>query len=238
VNVVTALVANRQTAILAEPRQGAFNHPAVTPKALLGFDADASNPTENPFAVQVATATAHVVALVRVEFVGAFAGTAPGTFDRRDGLDQLFEDGLVRDIGGGEEDREGDAVAVDNEVTLRARLAPIRRIRPGFRPPFLAGTLAASSAARSQSIWSASPKVFKRCWCNRSHTPALPQSRKRRQQVMPQPQFISWGSISQGIPLFKTNKMPVRAARLGMRGRPPFGLGRSGGSNGSTVAHS
>ena len=31
--------------------------------------------------------------------------------------------------------------------------------------------------------------------------------------------------------------MPVRAARSGTRGRPPLGLGGSGGSSGSTIAH-
>ncbi len=38
------------------------------------------------------------------------------------------------------------------------------------------------------------------------------------EQVMPEPQPISWGSISQGMPLFSTNRMPVRAARSSMRG--------------------
>ena len=53
-----------------------------------------------------------------------------------------------------------------------------------------------------------------------------------------EPQPISWGSISQGIPLFSTKTMPVRAARLSMRGLPPWGLGGSGGRSGSMVSHS
>jgi hypothetical protein len=53
--------------------------------------------------------------------------------------------------------------------------------------------------------------------------------RCRRKHVMPDPQPISWGSISQG--------MPLSAARCGIGGRPPFGLGRSGGSNGSIRVH-
>lgn len=65
------------------------------------------------------------------------------------------------------------------------------------------------------------------------------QSRRRRQHVIPLPQPSSWGSISQGMSLFKTNKMPVSAARSGMlRGRPPLGRGGSGGSNGATIAQS
>src|SRR5215204_680668 len=46
------------------------------------------------------------------------------------------------------------------------------------------------------------------------------------------------GNISQGMPLFSTNSMPVRAARSSMRGLPPLGLGGSSGSSGSITSHS
>jgi hypothetical protein len=98
--------------------------------------------------------------------------------------------------------------------------------------------VALSTHARDQSIWSASPKRFRRVWCNLRQTPALCQSRRRRQQVIPEPQPISWGSISQGIPVLSTNRMPARQARSGMRGRPPLGLGFFGGSNGWMVVQS
>jgi hypothetical protein len=40
------------------------------------------------------------------------------------------------------------------------------------------------------------------------------------------------------MPLFKTNTMPQSAARLEMlRGRPPFGLGGSGGNSGAMMPH-
>ena len=39
------------------------------------------------------------------------------------------------------------------------------------------------------------------------------------------------------MPLFKTKMMPVRAARSGMRGLPPLGLGSSFGSSGSIASH-
>ncbi len=56
---------------------------------------------------------------------------------------------------------------------------------------------------------------------------------------MPEPQPISWGSISQGMPLFSTKTMPVRAARLSMRGLPPSGfLGGSSGRSGLMVCQS
>ena len=97
--------------------------------------------------------------------------------------------------------------------------------------------LAESKAARSHSIWLASPRRSKSTWCSRSHTPASCHSRNRRQHVTPEPQPISWGNISQGMPLLRTKMIPVRAARLSTRGLPPFGLGGSGGSRGSITSH-
>jgi hypothetical protein len=81
------------------------------------------------------------------------------------------------------------------------------------------------------------PRRSRRTRWSVSHTPACCQSRRRRQQVMPEPQPISWGSISHGMPERRTNRMPVRAARSGTRGRPPLGLGGSGGRSGSITAH-
>jgi hypothetical protein len=101
----------------------------------------------------------------------------------------------------------------------------------------LAGTEALSIQARLQSMAPARPKRSNRTRCSLSQTPAACQSRSRRQHVIPDPQPISCGNISQGMPLFSTNRMPVSAARCGNGGRPPFGLGRSGGSTGSMTAH-
>jgi hypothetical protein len=122
-------------------------------------------------------------------------------------------------------------------MALAARFAAIRRIRPGLRAPLLAGAKALSTLARRQSILSASPKRSKTDWCKRAQTPACCQSRKRRQQVTPLPQPISWGNISQGMPLLSTKRIPVKAARSGTRGRPPFGLGGSGGNSGLMLSH-
>jgi hypothetical protein len=107
-----------------------------------------------------------------------------------------------------------------------------------FFGPFLAGTLAESKEARSQSIWSASPRRSSRACTRRCHTPASCHSLRRRQQVTPLPQPISLGSISQGMPLFSTKTMPVRAARSSRRGLPPWGLGDSSGKSGSTISQS
>jgi hypothetical protein len=85
---------------------------------------------------------------------------------------------------------------------------------------------------------SASPSLSSKTWWRRFQTPALCQSRKRRQQVIPEPQPISGGRYSQGKPVESTKRMPRSTSRLGMRGRPPLGLDGSGGNNGSTTNQS
>ena len=110
--------------------------------------------------------------------------------------------------------------------------------RSNFEPPPGAGTMPASRLARDQSSCSAPARVSNSFWCSRSQTPAACQSRNRRQQVIPLPQPISCGSISQGMPVCRTNRIPAKAARFEMRGLPPFGFSGSSGSRGSTICQS
>jgi hypothetical protein len=85
---------------------------------------------------------------------------------------------------------------------------------------------------------SAPPKRSSSTRWSRFQTPASCHSLRRRQQVIPDPQPISLGSISQGMPVLSTNTMPASVARLSTRGRPPLGLGGSFGKSGSITAHS
>jgi len=66
-----------------------------------------------------------------------------------------------------------------------------------------------------------------------SQVPSSCQSRSRRQQVIPLPQFNSAGKSSHPMPVLRTNKMPVNAARWGTGGRPPLGERTCGGRSGS-----
>jgi hypothetical protein len=142
-------------------------------------------------------------------------------------------------IGSREGHRQRHTSAVHDDVTLRAQLATIRRVLAGLVAPPGAGTLALSSDARVQSMCPASCNHCRSARCRRFHTPAPCPSLRRRQHVIPLPQPNSWGSISQGMPLFKTKTMPMSAARSVMlRGRPPLGFGGSGGKSGATISHS
>ena len=173
-----------------------------------------------------------------MQLLGALARSATRFADRLDSIHRLLQDLGVVDVRGRVDHRERDAISVDHDVALRARLALVRRIRSGLLAPRGAATLDESNEALSHSIWSASPNRSKSLVCSLSHTPASCHSLRRRQQVIPEPQPISWGNISRGMPLLSTKIMPVRAARSSMRGLPPLGLGGSSGNSGSITSQS
>ena len=231
-------IANLQPAIAIEPGQCPLHDPAMAPKALAGIDPTSRNARSDASLPQSLPTPRKVIGFVRVQLIRSLARPSARALDRLNGIDRRLQHPGVMDIGRRLGYGERDPVSVGHNMALRARFAAIRRIRSGFSAPPGAGTLAESSDARDQSTWSASPSRSSSTWCILRHTPAFCQSRRRRQQVMPLPQPISWGSISHGIPLRSTNRMPVSAARFATRGRPPLGLGGSGGSNGSMIAHS
>jgi hypothetical protein len=239
VDVVPLLVADREPTVLGKPRQCALYNPPVSTQRLTTLDPLLRYAYLDTPLAQRPTALFVIVGFVGVKLLGAFSrATSTRTFDGFYSVHKLFENHRVVDVGSADSYRERDAVPVRNKVALRARFSLIRRIRSGVVAPLLAGTVAESKEARSQSIWSASPNRSSNTRYRRSHTPASCHSRSLRQQVTPEPQPISWGSISQGMPLFSTKVMPVRAARSSTRGRPPLGLGGSDGSSGSMVSHS
>ena len=237
-DVVTPLIANREPAVLRKPSQCALHYPPVPSQLLCALYALSCYTALYPAPSQGSLALLVVVGFVGVKLLGTLPRSASGTLDGFYSVDELFENHRVVNVRRADHRAERDAPSVRNKVALRALLSLIRRILAGFRAPLLAGMEAESRQARSHSIWSASPRRSKSVWCRRSHTPASCHSRNRRQHVTPEPQPISWGNISQGMPLFSTKMMPLRAARSSTRGLPPCGLGGSGGSSGSMISHS
>jgi hypothetical protein len=102
----------------------------------------------------------------------------------------------------------------------------------------LAGNEALSSEQRPKSTAFARPSRSSSARWSRSKTPAACQSRKRRQQVMPEPRPISLGKLAQGMPVRRTNTMPSSTLRSSRGGRPPFGRGGRSGSKGATSDYS
>src|SRR5215212_6736302 len=239
VDVVAPLVANGEPAELGEPRKCTLHHPPITTQLLTTLDSFPGYPNLYTALAESLTTLLEIISFVGVQLIGALPRSASTrTLDGLYGVYQFLKDCRFVFVCCSDHHRERDSTPVANNMALRARFSLIRRIRSGFVAPFLAGMEAESNEALSQSIFSASPRRSRRTRCMRSHTPASCHSCKRRQQVMPEPQPISLGSISQGMPLLRTKMMPVRAARSSMRGLPPFGLGGSLGNNGSTISQS
>jgi hypothetical protein len=173
-----------------------------------------------------------------VQFVGAKSGPTSRTWNGWHTIQQVIQDLGVVNVGSCQQQGQRNALAIDEKMVFRARFAFVRRVGSGFFAPFFAATVAESTAARLQSISPARPSVSKNNWCRRAQTPAACHSLSRRQHVIPLPQPISLGSISHGMPLRSTNKIPVKTDRSDTRGRPPFGFGFSGGNTGATCSHS
>jgi hypothetical protein len=238
-NIGPALVTHAQPPKAVQPGERSLHHPPPAAEALTRINRRAGDPTENVARAESRLILPRAIGFVCMQFVRplAWAAAAPaGDADYE--IDHVLEQRAVVHVRRRELDHERDALRLGQQMVLRARLATIRRIRAGVRSPFFAGTLLESRAARDQSSWLASLKRSSKTWCSVYHTPASCQSRRRRQQVMPLPQPISGGSISQGMPLFNTNRIPVSAARSDMRGRPPLGFGDSGGSRTDITAQS
>jgi hypothetical protein len=134
---------------------------------------------------------------------------------------------------------EGNPLGIGDDMVLAAELAAIGRIAARFFPPCTARTELESIRARDQLILSAPCKRASNVWCSLSQTPRRCQARNRRQAVMPQPQPSSWGSNSQGIPVFSTNKIADNVSRLPTGFRPGYRRRRffGGGNTGSITAH-
>ena len=234
-DVEPAFVADAQAAHSCKPCQGALNNPAVTAEPLTAFHSSAGNARLNAALAASPTAALGVIRLVCVQLARPLARPAAPALDRHHRIEQLSQWHAVMDVRACQHKGQRQAMSVGQKVALCACLTAVRRIRAGGRAPLFAAMDALSIQARLQSIRSARCSCCSSSRCSLSHTPAFCQSRRRLQHVTPEPQPISWGSISQGIPERSTKRIPVSAARLETRGRPPLSLGGSAGSSGSTI---
>jgi len=140
-------------------------------------------------------------------------------------------------VSAGQEDRKRDSAGIANQMTLAAQLGTVGRIRSGLWPPKTARIEQLSIMTLDQSIREYRASQSRSAKWIKPQIPASCHSRKRLQQVIPEPQPSSLGSISQGMPLRRTNRIPLRQARSDMRGRPPFSLDLAGGKRGAIRFH-
>ena len=106
-----------------------------------------------------------------MQFVRAAAGAAGLAADGRDGIQQVFERHAVVDVGPGQQKGEREAAPVRDNVPLRARFAPVCRVRASGLAPLFAAIEALSRHARLQSIRPAARNRRSNARRSRSHTP-------------------------------------------------------------------
>ena len=231
------VIPHAQAAKLIQPRKRPLDHPPPPPEATPVPHATPRHERANPTPAQPTPNRLRVVAAVPEYTVRSSARSTAFALKWGNRIHQGQCFLRVVSIGAGQAHRERDAVSTQIKCRLLPRLARSVGFGPGCAPPHTARTEQLSTITRDQSMSPPRAGQSSSAKCIRSQRPSRCQSRKRRQHVMPDPQSSSHGIICQGIPLRSTNRMPVRQARSGTRGRPPFGRGGGAGKSGSSRSH-
>ncbi len=222
-----------------QPRDRALDDPAIDPQSAAVGGVLLGREWFDPHPAQGLPMRLRVIAPIPLHPLRSPPRSSAFATHGRNRFDQGQQLGDIIGVGTCQYGRQGNALRIRNEMVFAPRFGFVHGIRARFFPPSKARTGLLSTTARDQSIWSAL-----RSWASSvswmcCQTPAACQSRSRRQQVIPEPQPISWGRSSQGMPVFKTNRIPVRAWRwlIGLRPGCRNRLGLGAGNNGSIRFH-
>lgn len=239
-NVGPTFEANAKTTEVVKPRVSTFDHPAEFAQTTAVLcPAPGDHRLDAAFA-KFPAMWFGVVAAIGVNDFGLLKRPATYTANRRNGIDERQQLGDIVAVRAGQDGTDGDAIGIDEDVVFGTGSRAIRGVRASFSPAPTARTDDESTAAREKSSWPASRNFASSSSCSRSQTPAFRQSRKRRQQVGPEPNPNFVDRSHQRIPVLNTNRMPFSAARSETGRRPGYfsRRGFGGGSKGSINAHS
>ncbi len=134
-DIGTPLVADGKAAKLGEPGQGALDFPTVSAETLAAVDAAPGDARSDAAGAALSAAAAMVVGLVSVEFVRAAARSSLAAPDRWHRIQRWRQHAAIVPVGPTDGQAKRRALAIDDQVTLGARLAAVRRIGPGLRAP-------------------------------------------------------------------------------------------------------
>ena len=237
-NVVAFLITNAKTPILMQPRDGAFYHPTVDTQSASVLGPALSQQRDDSPATDFSAMWFGIVAPVPQNTIRTLNRPADFACNCRDAVNQRQQLRDIVTVCASQYHRKRNTIGIRYQMMFRAFFASIRGIWACFCPPKTARTEPESTTTRQKSIWSARRNLLNSTRCILSHTPAFCHSWSRRQQVIPQPQPISCGRSSQPIPVFNTNNIPVRPARLDIGLRPGYrNLRFFSGINGSMISH-
>ena len=228
-----AFIANSQPAELVKPTYRSLNHPAkdAKPAAVLGvplgddrFDAAYQKPLP---------VWGGVIRTVGKDRLRAMDRMTDPPGNRRNAIHKRDQLRHVVPVAARKPNGQWNPIGVSDDVMLRAAFPAVYRAGTGTFAPPTARTCELSTTAADRSICSLPRSRSSRALWTFSHTPACCQVFRYRQQLMPDPQPISWGRSSQGMPVLSTNRMPVRTWRRSSALRPGYlnrrGFGGGGG---------
>ena len=238
-NAWTTLVAHIEPAKSVQPGQRPLDDPPGATEPAAMWPIAAREHGRDAALAQLVAVPLGVVSAIALHDDGFPAGWTRSTADRGHGVNEVEQLADVVAVGGGQPRDERNPLRVGKKVMFRPGLAAIGRVRSSFFPPRSARSEALSTTARARSIRPRRRSSTSKTRCNRFQTPARCHRSNRRQQVVPEPQPISLGSMFHGNPLRSTNRIPVSTARSGIGLRPAYcrWRGRRFGSNGSMCAH-
>lgn len=236
-----SFVTQFQTSKIAKPAQRSFHDVAGLAQAAAMLSLGPTVRSEERFDASLPHLLddrRRAVSPVSLEARWFAAWTSASASHSRNFVEQREGPLLIRLIGGTRFDRQRHSACVGDHMPFTALFGAIRGIGSGMAPPKTARTEALSMTARESRIDPRLPKRRNSRRCNSGHTSAWVHSCSRRQQVTPLPQPNSWGSMFQGSPLLRMNRIPVKQARFETGGRPPFGEAVCCGRSGSISFHS
>ncbi len=238
-NVCATLEAGAQTTECVQPGMSTLDDPADLAESTTVGLTTPGDRSRDAGSMKRSTILVVIVCAVCVDPTWLAQGTASTSPDSRNRFDQRQKLGDIVTVRAGQDDRNRRAVGIGSDVVLGTGSRAVGGVRSCFWPAPTARTEEESMMTREKSMRSAARNFASKISCRRSHTPALCQSRSRRQQLTPEPQPISMGSSFQRMPLLSTNRMPVNAARSDTGIRPGYRnrRGLAGGRSGSINAH-
>jgi len=233
-----SFVAHAQAPELMQPRDGSLDHPPGFAQATAMLGIATGDLGLNAALSENLAQAIGVIAAVGLDEFGLALGSAALARDRRNGVEQGQQLSDIVTVCFGEYYRKWDTLRIREEVVFAARTTAIGWVRSTFFPAPTARMEELSATAREKSSCFAPRSSESSTRCSRLHTPRRCQCFRRRQQVIPEPQPISLGSISHGMPERSTNRMPVSTRRSSSGRRPVCRLRlRFFGNNGSMRAH-
>ncbi|EDT38086.1 hypothetical protein BamMEX5DRAFT_6134 [Burkholderia ambifaria MEX-5] len=154
-NIEPAFEANAQLAETDKPSMGAFDNPTMSSEPLLAFHPATRNTCRDAALLQILPVASKVVALVRVQFTGAFAWLTCLARRRRDSINRLLEGNRIMPVSTGDRDVLGSCRATFHGNSSSIRLAGRSAMYAGIAclPTFVSKIYSFGTPPISRPCW-------------------------------------------------------------------------------------